>query len=165
VTVRLEPWGPDDLDLLTACLGDPAMMEHLGGPESPAKLADRQRRYEQPGSKQYKIVDEATGERVGHVGYWEREHDGEPIYETGWAVLPAHQGRGIAAAATRQAIELARAERARRWLHAYPSVENGPSNALCRKLGFELLGDFEYVYPPGSGNVLRCNDWRLDLFA
>jgi len=23
----------------------------------------------------------------------------------------------------------------------------------------------EYEYPKESGNILRCNDWRLDLFA
>jgi RimJ/RimL family protein N-acetyltransferase len=48
-------------------------------------------------------------------------------------------------------------------LYAYPSVDNAPSNAVCRKLGFMLLGVTDYEYPPG--NVLRCNDWRLDLFA
>ncbi len=164
MSVHLEPWGPGDLDLLTALLGDPAMTTHLGGPESPEKLAERQKRYELPDSKQYRIVDDASGQRAGYVGYWEREAHGEEVYETGWSVLPAFQGRGIASAATRLAIELARAERpGRRWLYAYPSVENGPSNALCRTLGFELMGTFEYVYPPGSGNVLRCNDWRLDL--
>ena len=40
--VHLEPWTAGDLALLDA----PEMMEHLGGPESPEKLADRQRRYE-----------------------------------------------------------------------------------------------------------------------
>jgi RimJ/RimL family protein N-acetyltransferase len=162
--VHLEPWGPDDLELLRACVGDAAMMTHLGGPESPEKIADRQKRYQKPDSKQYRIVDDETGQAVGHVGYWEREAHGEEVYEIGWAVIPAFQGRGIAAEATRQAIELARAEDpGRRYLYAYPSVENGPSNALCRKLGFELMGAFEYVYPPGSGNVLTCNDWRYDL--
>ena len=34
-TIELRPWSPDDLDLMTALLGDPAMTEHLGGPESP----------------------------------------------------------------------------------------------------------------------------------
>jgi RimJ/RimL family protein N-acetyltransferase len=165
VSVRLEPWGPDDLELLRACVGDAAMMEHLGGPESDEKIADRQRRYEKPDSKQFKIVDGETGQGVGYVGYWERD-EGEPAYEMGWAVIPAFQGRGIAAAATRQAIELARAEQpGRRFLYAYPSVDNGPSNALCRKLGFELEGVSEYVYPPGSSNVPRCHNWRIDLRA
>ena len=69
--VRLEPWGAGDLPLLEKCLGDPAMMEYLGGPESPERIAERQTRYERPGSKQFKIVDEDTGEGVGWVGYWD----------------------------------------------------------------------------------------------
>jgi hypothetical protein len=55
------------------------MMAHLGGPESAEKIAERQTRYEQPDSKQFKIVDEATGEGVGWVGYWERDWRGDQV--------------------------------------------------------------------------------------
>ncbi len=161
--VRIEPWGTGDLPLLQACLADPAMMEHLGGPETPEKIAERHARYEQPDSKQYRIVDEATGAGVGWVGYWEREWRGGQVYETGWAVIPAFQGRGAATSATRLMIEIARAEETHRLLHAFPSVENPPSNAICRKLGFELLGPSEFEYP--KGHLMWCNDWRLDLSA
>ena len=165
----LEPWGEGDLTLLERLLGDPAMMEHLGGPESAAKIAERQQKYvtlrgESP-DKMFKIVEAATGEGVGSVGYWERELPDEKVYETGWSVLPEFQGRGIATIATAQVIERATAERKHRFLHAYPSVENHASNAICRKLGFELLGVDEFEYPKDSGNIMRCNDWRLDLFA
>jgi RimJ/RimL family protein N-acetyltransferase len=138
------------------------MMEHLGGPESEEKIAERQARYEKPGSKQFKIVDEATGEGAGWVGYWEREWRGEEVYEIGWAVIPAFQGRGIAAAATLEAIAIAREDGERRFLHAYPSVDNAPSNAICRKAGFTLLGLVEFEYP--KGHFMQCSDWRLDLF-
>jgi len=163
MAVRIEPWGEHDRPLLERCLADPAMMEHLGGPESSERIAERQARYEQPDSKQFKIVDEASGEGVGWVGYWERDWRDEPVYEIGWAVLPPFQGRGIATAATRQAIARARAEGSRRFVHAYPSVDNEPSNAVCRRLGFTLLGSSEFEYP--KGNLMRCNDWRLDLSA
>jgi RimJ/RimL family protein N-acetyltransferase len=161
--IRLEPWGTGDLPLLEKCLGDSAMMEHLGGPESAEKIAGRQALYEQPDSKQFKIVDEESGKSVGWVGYWEREWRGEPVYEIGWSVIPAFQGRGIAGAAAGEAIERARADGEHRFLYAYPAVDNAPSNAVCRKLGFMLLGVTDYEYPPGT--LLRCNDWRLDLFA
>jgi RimJ/RimL family protein N-acetyltransferase len=161
--VRVEPWGTGDLPLLQACLADPAMMEHLGGPEPAEKIAERQARYEQPGSRQYKAVDEATGKGAGWVGYWERDWQGEPVFEIGWAVIPPFQGHGIAGEATRQVIAIARDERTRRFLHAYPGVENAPSNAVCRKLGFTLQGPHEFEYPKGS--LMVCNDWRLDLFA
>jgi RimJ/RimL family protein N-acetyltransferase len=167
VTVRLEPWGEDDLPLVEKLMGDPVMTEHLGGPESPEKLAERQERYANVADTgkghMFKIVDEGTGEAVGSVGYWEREWRGEQIYEAGWSVLPPFQGRGIASEATALAIERARAEKKHRYLHAFPPPDNGPSNAICRKLGFELLGEVEFEFPPGSFGT--SNDWRLDLEA
>ncbi len=159
--VRIEPWGSGDGALVRRLTGDPAMMEHLGGPESDERIADRERRYAEPGSGMFRIVDVATGQAVGSVGSWERTWRDEQVLEAGWAVLPAFQGRGIAAAATAQLIEVARAQGRRRFLHAFPSVEHGASNAVCRKLGFTLLGACELEYPPGS--MMRCNDWRLDL--
>jgi RimJ/RimL family protein N-acetyltransferase len=167
VSVRLEPWGKDDLPLLRRIMGDPAMTEHLGGPETEEKLAERQARYERegdPGSgRMFKIIDEPAGEPAGSVGYRAKDWRGGTVYETGWSVLPGFQGRGIAAEATRQVIEAARAEHRHRYLHAFPSIENAPSNAICRKLGFELLEERDFEYPPG--NRMRCNDWRLDLLS
>jgi RimJ/RimL family protein N-acetyltransferase len=62
-----------------------------------------------------------------------------------------------------QVVAMARSERRHPFLHAFPSVDNAPSNAICRKLGFTLLGECELEYPPGR--VMRCSDWRLELFA
>jgi RimJ/RimL family protein N-acetyltransferase len=163
MSVHILPWEAGDLPLLEQLVGDPAMMEHLGGPESAAKIAERQGRYAQPDSGMFKIVDEATGRAVGSVGFWERGWRGEQVYEIGWSVIPSFQGRGIAAAATAQAIDRARAAGTHRFLHAFPSVDNAPSNAICRTLGFTLLEDCEFEYPPGR--FMRCNDWRLDLTA
>jgi RimJ/RimL family protein N-acetyltransferase len=164
--IRLEPWADGDLPLLRRLMGDPAMTEHLGGPETEEKLRHRQGRYERltdDGSgRMYKVVLEGTSEAAGSVGYWEKDWRDETVYETGWSVLPEFQGRGIAVEATRQVIELARAVRRHRALHAFPSVENAPSNAICRKLGFELLGEHDFEYP--KGHWMRCADWRLQLF-
>jgi RimJ/RimL family protein N-acetyltransferase len=111
----------------------------------------------------FKIVLQATGEAVGSVGYWENSWREEDIYETGWLVLTAFQGRGIATAATAQAIDHARADGKHRFLHAFPAVENGPSNAICRKLGFTLIDSFESEYP--KDHFMQCNDWQLDLLS
>lgn len=140
------------------------MTAHLGGPESEEKLVRRQARYERlSAGRMFKIVDEASGELAGSVGYWEKDWRRTTVWETGWMVVPEFQGRGIAAEATRQAIDAMRTERTHRFLHAFPSVENAPSNAICRKLGFELLEACDFEFPPG--HQLRCNDWRLDLFG
>jgi len=139
------------------------MMRHLGGAESTEKIAERQSRYERPGSGQFKIVDRASGDGVGWVGFWDGEWGEQQIYEIGWSVTPPFQGRGIAVAATRQVLDVARAQGRHRYVHAFPAVDNAPSNAICRRLAFELIGTCEVEYPPG--NQMRCNDWRLDLLA
>jgi RimJ/RimL family protein N-acetyltransferase len=162
-TVTLEPWGSDDLPLLERLMGDPLMTEHLGGPESPDKLRERQGRYErlEGGDRMFRIVDLTSGDAVGSVGFWTKDWRGEQVYEIGWMVLPEFQGRGIAAAAAAQAIELAKRDHKHRFMHAFPNVGNEPSNAICRKLGFELLDAREFEFP--KGHFMSCNDWRLDL--
>jgi RimJ/RimL family protein N-acetyltransferase len=166
--VRLEPFGDDDFPLVERLMGDAAMTEYLGGPESPEKLRERHARYMRGTGKEgvgrmFKIVDEETGEALGSVGYWERDWRGGKVWETGWSVLSEFQGRGIATLATSQVVERARAEGTHRFLHAFPTPENGASNAICRKLGFTLLGEVEFEFPPG--HVAPSNDWRLDLQA
>jgi RimJ/RimL family protein N-acetyltransferase len=161
IDVRIEPWGEGDLPLLLK-LNDPEMTKYVGGPESSEKLAERQSRYEKVDSRQYKVVVEGSRESVGWVGYWDQIWRDHPVWEVGWAVIPSSQGRGIASAATTQLIERARAEEHHRFVHAFPSVENIPSNAICRKLGFTLLGEINF--PGRRGGFVRCNDWRLDLF-
>jgi RimJ/RimL family protein N-acetyltransferase len=146
-------------------MGDPGVTEHLGGPESPAKLRERQHRYErlEHGDRMFKIVELASGSAVGSVGYWAREWRAGQVYEVGWMVVPECQGRGLAGAATAQAIELAKQEARHRFMHAFPNVDNAASNAICRKLGFELLEALEFEFP--KGHWMMCNDWRLDLRA
>jgi RimJ/RimL family protein N-acetyltransferase len=163
VSVQIEPWGAGDLPLLEQLNGSPEMMEHLGGPESPEKIAERQTRYLASADPMFKIVDGAGGQGVGWVGYWERSWRDELVYEIGWSVIPAFQGRRVAQSATAQAIAVAKSRGRHPLMHAFPSVDNPPSNAICRKLGFALLEACRFEYPPGS--FMQCNDWRLDLAA
>ena len=162
--LRLEPWSARDLPLLRQ-LNAPEMTEHVGGPESEEKLLERQDRYVAGGTAgaggMFTIVVLPHEKAAGSIGYWERVWHNETVYETGWSVLPSFQGRGLAAEATFAVVELAKAERRHRHLHAYPSVDNPASNAICRTVGLELLGECDFEYPPG--HLMRCNDWRLDL--
>ena len=175
--VTLEPWDRGDLPLLERLMSDPRMTEHLGGPESAEKLRERQKKYErlEGGDRMFKIVDVASGAGVGSVGYWTKDWRGGQVYEVGWMVVPESQGRGIAVAATAQAIELAKRDDKHRVMHAFPNVDNAPSNAICRKLGFELLESMRVRVPEGPLHDLqrlasrparlasprrdRCRDW------
>jgi RimJ/RimL family protein N-acetyltransferase len=163
--VILEPWADGDLPLLERLMGDPDMTEHLGGPEGPEKLRERQGRYErlEGGDRMFKIVAAASGAGVGSVGYWTKDWRDTRVYEIGWMVVPEFQGQGIAVDATGQAIELAKRDDAHRWMHAFPNIENAASNAICRKLGFELLEACEFEFP--KGHFMTCSAWRLDLRA
>lgn len=160
----LQPWSEGDLPLLEKLLGDLEMMAHLGGPESEEQIRKRHQRYLQlpETDHMFRIVLGSTSEVVGSIGYWEKNWRDQLVYETGWHILPAYHGRGLATKAGEAVIAQARLENRYRFLHAFPSVDNGPSNAICRKLGFMLIETCEFEYPPG--NFMKCNDWRFDLF-
>ena len=162
--VALRAWTDADLPLLRGLLGDPAMMTYLGGPESEEKLLVRHQRYLDIANTTGRVFVITFGpERVaaGWVGYWETTWHGEPAWETGWSVLPEFQGRGLATRGAALALEAAAAERLHPFVYAFPAVDNGPSNAVCAKLGFERLGSESLEYPPGTR--MDCAIWRRSL--
>ena len=162
--VRLRPWSSDDLWLLRRTHA-PEMTEHLGGPETDEQVLARHERYQRidgdPG-RMFAVELGETGQVAGSIGFWGRDWHDEPVYETGWGVLPEFQGRGIAVAAARAVAAAARLRGdGRRWLHAFPKVEHAASNAVCRRAGFTLMGECAFEYP--KGRMITSNDWRLDL--
>ncbi|NUS14040.1 MAG: GNAT family N-acetyltransferase [Streptomyces sp.] len=166
--VRLEPWSEPALALLRR-INSPEMRRYVGGPEPEDELLARHRRYlAMPAAGVGCMFAVLLGDAmVGSIAYHRREWQGEQVYETGWNVLPPYQGRGIAAAAGAALVDVVRAAASGPGtpssLHAFPSVDNAPSNRLCRRLGFHLAGPCDFEYPRGSGHLMRSNDWRLDL--
>jgi RimJ/RimL family protein N-acetyltransferase len=144
-------------------MGDPRMTEHLGGPESPEKLAERQARYErihEAGTgEMFVICAGPEAEGVGSVGYWEDAWRGGTVWEIGWSVVLEFQRRGIASRAVGLLLEEIAAEGLDRPILAYPAVENEASNAVCRKAGMTLIGEAVVEFPPG--NPFRANEWIL----
>lgn len=158
--ISLQPWAEGDLDLLVQA-NSPEMTQHLGGPESDAKLRARHQRYLALDGTGWMFRIVADGASAGSIGFWDQGWHGEQIFETGWGVLPAFQGRGIAGAAALLVIGKAREQRRHRSLHAFPSIHHPASNGICRKAGFTLLGEVDFEYPKGS--LKRCNNWRFEL--
>src|SRR4051812_22570792 len=109
--IAIEPWTDADLGLLQR-LNTPEVWAHLGGPETEEKVLERHARYLDVGpdgsGRMFTVVLLPERVRVGNIGYWEREWQGETVYETGWHVLPEFQGRGIAGAAATAIIDEAR---------------------------------------------------------
>lgn len=93
--VQIEPWAEGDFDPLRR-INAPEMMSHLGGPKTEKQILARHQRYVGiTGSgtgRMFRIVLLPECEAVGGVGYWESVWKDEPIYETGWGVLPPFQG-------------------------------------------------------------------------
>lgn len=154
-----------DLALYERLLTDPATMSELGGPLPREILRDKLARIVEDvrgDGVWYSVIVTDDDEAAGTVCIWDHDEVGEPITEIGWMVLPGLQGRGLANAAVRSILE--RAEATRKWetIHAFPGVTNGASNAICRKTGFELIGEREIAY---MGRTLRCHHWVRDLRA
>jgi RimJ/RimL family protein N-acetyltransferase len=166
--MKLRNLSSDDLWLYEAIHCDPAMMEHIGGPLPREGLAEKLVRdvasVEADTSWIVVIVPEGdSSTAAGTVAVWEHVFDdGTSVNEIGWMVLPAFQGRGLGSEAVRAVLERARAEG--RWspVHAYPSVTNVRSNAMCRKMGFTWIRESDFQF---RDRTLRCNDWSLDLAA
>ncbi|WP_040950598.1 GNAT family N-acetyltransferase [Gorillibacterium massiliense] len=164
VQVELRAWSEDDLVLLRL-QNTPEMTEHLGGPESEEKLLNRHQRYlnisGQKTGNMFSVVQLPHREKVGSVGYWDSDWQGEEVYETGWSILPLYQNKGLATAAMLQVIGIVKRERKYRSIHAFPAIDNPGSNGVCRKLGFTLDGPCEVEYPKGS--MMQSNHWFLEL--
>ncbi|MEV0720066.1 GNAT family N-acetyltransferase, partial [Asanoa sp. NPDC050611] len=100
--VRLVPWSDGDLALLRR-INTPDMRRHVGGPETEEQVLARHGRYlALDNGRMFRV--EVGSEAAGSVAYWSRVWHDEPVYETGWNVLPEFQGRGasiVVSAATR----------------------------------------------------------------
>jgi len=162
--VELRNIDAGDLWLYEAIHCDPRMMEHLGGPLPKEGLAEKLERdaAATEADEVWVLVIVVDEEAAGTVTIWEHEVGGEPLTEIGWMVLPDFQGRGIGSTAVRVALDRARASG--RWdvVHAFPPATNPASNAMCRTLGFKLLGERTNRF---RDRELRVNHWRLDLGA
>lgn len=164
--LRLRDVGAGDVGAYVRMRCDPVMMADLGGPLPRAGIEEkvaRDVRAAAAGEEWIKMIvpaEAAPGAVAGTVALW--SHDpggGELVSEIGWMVLPEFQGRGLAKQAVRMVLELAGDDG--RWglVHAFPATTNGPSNGICRSLGFRLAGERDVTF---AGRVLRSNHWVID---
>jgi len=162
--LALRPITMDDLPLYAELLTDERTMSELGGPLPHEGLEEKLRgivdEVERGEVWFFTIVPDGVDEAVGTVCVWEHAPNGETITEIGWMVRPEFQGRGLASAAVAEILRRARAERRWQAIHAFPGEANGPSNAICRKNGFERLELLEYEY---VGRPMRGYHWRIRL--
>lgn len=156
----------EDVGLRLRTETDPVMMAELGGPRPPEDIERTHAKALAMAAEgrcwPLKAIPEGSASAAGWVAVFESSHEGETVYEIGWMVLPEFQNRGIASQAVRAVLAKARAQRKFGRIHAFPAVTNTPSNKVCEKNGFVNLGECEIRF---AGRTLRCNHWRIDLFA
>ena len=162
--VRLRDVELGDVGAYVRMRCDPVMMAELGGPLPREGIEEKVAIDVQSAAADdswIKMIVPGEAEAVaGSVALWSHDEDGgEPITEIGWMVLPEFQGRGLAKRAVRMVLELARDNG--RWglVHAFPATTNGPSNGICRSLGFRYTGERDTTF---AGRVLRTNHWVID---
>jgi RimJ/RimL family protein N-acetyltransferase len=163
--VRLRDVELGDVEAYVRMRCDPVMMADLGGPLPRAGMADKVARDVRAAAADASwikmIVANETAPDVvaGTVVIWSHGEDSAPMSEIGWMVLPEFQGRGLGQLAVRMLLGLARDDG--RWglVHAFPATSNGPSNGICRAVGFRFAGERDV---PFAGRVIRSNHWVID---
>ena len=161
--VTLRRWGADDLEVLKR-VNTPEMTRFLGGgDETDEVLAERHAEYldlwESGEVRMFRI--EVDGEAAGYAGWWEEVHDDMPVYEVGCVVEPQWHGHGVASAALSELVRLAATTGDRHLIVGYAHVDNEASNALCRRVGFSLVGTGSYPLEDGE-DPLSVNVWMID---
>jgi hypothetical protein len=78
------------------------------------------------------------------VRYWEHEEDGDTDWETGWAILPEHEGKGLATAAIAEVVKAAAAEGSRKTLRSKAQVSD-LTWAFCAPAGTPMEPDLRRI--------------------
>jgi RimJ/RimL family protein N-acetyltransferase len=159
--VELVPYSDEDIELIRELETDPDSMRYLGGPVAEERVEEihaRRVATVAAGEWYFKIAAEPGAPPAGTIGIWSATWRDRPIHETGWMVLPAFRGRGLATGALDRILSMARSDARFEHLHAFPSVDNEASNALCRRFGFQLVEETDFDY---RGSRLRVNVWEL----
>src|SRR5262249_25690653 len=83
----------------------------------------------------------------------------EAVVEIGYAIAPAHHGRGLATEAVAQMLERAFADASVRAVDAHTLGHVNPSTRVLEKSGFQKLAELE---DPADGPIWH---WRRDRVA
>ena len=166
--MKLRNAEPGDVGAYVRMRCDPVMMAELGGPLPRAGIEEKVLRDAAEAAADTSWIKMITvgggddGVVAGTVSLWSHAEWGEIISEIGWMVLPAFQGQGLAKAAVRALLTDARDQQ--RWgvVHALPGVSNGPSNGICRSVGFRLIGQQDVTF---NNHLLAVNHWVIDPVA
>ena len=129
-----------DLEGWAAFDGDPRATKFFGGPKSRAvaweMLASVAGMWALRGCGLFSVFERGSGRWVGRIGPWKPEG---ATAEIGWAILPAHWGKGYATEGARAAIDWAIDCLGWAEINHCIDAENTPSIEVARRLGAQWL--------------------------
>jgi ribosomal-protein-alanine N-acetyltransferase len=99
--------------------------------------------WERWGFGAWTVVERGSGEIVGRVGLQHTNATGSPEVEVAWFIDADHVGRGFATVMAQEAVRVAFEVLELDAVVAMTTLANAPSQAVIRKLGFELEGQLE----------------------
>lgn len=141
----LRPFQDNDLADYFAMLNSPEVRSSLrisdreGPAEALNKMAAWLGQWELRGTGHWALGEKATGKFVGSVGLNRPERDDWPGVEVGWTLHPDQWGRGYATEAGAAAVRYGFEHLGERRLFSCILVDNNRSQAVARRLGFQLL--------------------------
>lgn len=137
----------EDVEPLAALWCDPAATAYMGGPRTfdavCGSLQEDLALPEQPTFDLWPTIEKASGRLVGHCGLLDKEVKGRREIELAYVIAPAAWGRGLATEAGRAIRDHAVAALGCKRLIALIHPENGASERVAVKLGFQCEGEVE----------------------
>jgi RimJ/RimL family protein N-acetyltransferase len=156
--LTLRSFRDDDLDAYFAIMDTPGVRASLHMPDDfdPTaawfQMASWQGMWDLRGWGQWAVELRSTGELIGRAGTnWPARPDW-PGLEVGWAFDPAHWGHGYATEAGEASVEWAFATHDVGELVSVILPENTASQAVARRLGFELREEKVLAFFPSMAH-------------
>ena len=168
--LRLRDWGPGDREAFYAIMNTPAVMEHLGGVQTPEgwdaayqRIAGFTRDY---GHTFWIVEDKRSGEMLGFCGLKRVNspgtHDLGGLMEVGWRLRESAWGKGIAKEAAIASLDLAFEKFAAPHVIAMTVPGNVASQRLMERLGMVRRADLDFTDPRFGSELNPSLIWRID---
>ena len=151
--LRLRPHSVDDFEIYHMLRSNPQSMRYLSTKpatreETWGRILRQAGHWQQLGFGFWLIEEKATGQIIGEAGLLNLHRQITPslegTVESGWMLLPQHQGHGYALEAMTGVFDWASSNIEVTAFSAIIAPENQPSIQLARKLGFTLSATADY---------------------
>lgn len=160
--LRLRTWDEADRDPFYAMLNTPAVMQHLGGLQSPEKWRaayDRLQAYQRDYGHSFWVVEQRSdGEMLGFCGLKRNNAEGAPNpgeHEIGWRFRERAWGQGFAREAATATLDLAFDRYVAPSVVALTFADNLASWGLMERLGMTYRAELDFLDPKYPQSTLR----------